>query len=197
MAISLDSNRKSSYEFIINDIGNYVFNEVKCTSNSAVAYKFRIAAWFDSLDEVNRKVKVRFNSRLYSDEYSSFSSYSVVTKVFVDGVQQSSKTITSLSTNSSVAGATWEDELQYDENGVIETNVKATLSCSSSAIYPPKSAIVEIALKFPNISKLKNPSLKVQKNGKLYDAVAYVFHNSKWIESVAYGRKDNNWKKGV
>ncbi|MDD6467239.1 MAG: hypothetical protein PUF50_03555 [Erysipelotrichaceae bacterium] len=196
MAISLDSNRKSSYTFTKDDIGNYVFNEVKCTSSSDVSYKFRISTWLDSIDEINRKVKVRFNSRLYSDAYSAFSSFNVVTKVFVDDVQKSSKTITSLDKNSNVAGATWSGELQYDENGIIETTVKATLSCSSSYIYAPKNATVEIKLKFPNIEKLKNPSLKVYANGKHVDAIAYVFHNKKWIESVAYGRRGKSWVKG-
>ena len=72
MAISLDKERKSSYTFTLEDLGTYVFNEVKCESNSLVAYKFRISTWFDKFEPENRRVKVRFNSRLYSDPDSSF-----------------------------------------------------------------------------------------------------------------------------
>ena len=197
MAISVDGGRVSSYSFKKEDIGSYVFNEVKCTSDSQVAYKFRITAWFDAIKEEERKVEVRFNSHLYSDPYSAFSSYNVVTKVLVDNSQVASKTITSLSKDSSVAGATWDSELEYAEDGTLECVVKATLSCTSSGIYPPKSANVEIKLTFPEISKLRNPTLKAQVNGQTVDCIAYARINGEWIECEAYGYQNGNFRKGV
>ena len=197
MAISLDKDRVSLHEFTKEEVGTYVFNEVKCTSDSQVSYKFRITAWFDKLFEDERKVKVRFNSRLYSDQLSSFAQYSVNTKVLVDDVQKASKTISSLGTNSNVAGATWEGELEYAENGTLESVVKATLSCTQSGIHPPKSANVDIKVKFPIIAKLKNPSLKGKVGDNFVDCIAYVYPNNAWIEAVAYSYHDNEWKKGV
>ena len=75
--------------------------------------------------------------------------------------------------------------------------VKATLSCSSSQVYPPKSATVEIKVKFPNIDKLRNPSLKAEANGNYVDCVAYAWINGEWVEPIAYAYHDNEWVKGV
>lgn len=197
MAISLDNKRVSSYDFSMEDIGEYAFNEVKCTSDSQVAYKFRITTWFDELLQDERKVKARFNSRLYSDAYSSFAQFNVITKVFVDDVQKSSKTINSLGTGSDVAGATWTGELEYAEDGTLECVVKATLSCSASQNYPPKSATVEIKVNFPNIDKLRNPSLRAKVNGEYVDCVSYAKVNGEWVECIAHAYHDNEWKKGV
>ena len=197
MAITLDENRVSSHEFTVEEIGKYVFNEVKCSSSSEVAYKFRITAWFNEFKPEERKVNVSFNSRLYSDKYSSFAQYNVYTKVFVDDVQKASKTINSLNAGSDTAGGTWTGDLEYSEDGTLETVVKATLSCSSSQVYPPKSATVEIKVKFPNIDKLKNPSLKAEANGNYVDCVVYARVNGEWVECTAHGYHNNEWKKGV
>lgn len=197
MAITLDANRVSSHEFIVEEIGKYVFNEVICSSSSDTSYKFRITAWFDALNESERKVKAQFNSRLYSDAYSSFTGYSVVTKVFVDNSQKSSKTISSLGVGTSTPGAVWSGELEYAEDGTLECIAKATLSCSSSGIYPPKAATVEIKIKFPNIKKLRNPSLKAEVNGNYEDCVVYARVNGEWVECTAHGYHNNEWKKGV
>lgn len=197
MAISLDANRTSSHEFTVEEVGGYAFNEVKCNSDSSVAYKFCITAWFNEFKPEERKVNASFNSRLYSDKYSAFGQYNVYTKVFVDDVQKASKTITSLGAGSDVAGATWKGDLEYSEDGTLECVVKATLSCSSSGVHPPKSATVEIKVKFPNIDKLRNPSLKAEVNGNYVDCVAYARVGDKWVECTAHGYHNNEWKKGV
>lgn len=197
MAISLDANRTSSHEFTVEEVGGYAFNEVKCDSDSKVAYKFCITAWFNKFKPEERKLNVSFNSRLYSDKYSSFAQFNVNTKVFVDDVQKASKTITSLNADTSVLGAMWSGDLEYNEDGTLECVVKATLSCTASQYYPPKSATVEIKVKFPNIDKLRNPSLKAEVNGNYEDCVVYARVNGEWVECTAHGYHNNEWKKGV
>lgn len=197
MAISLDHGCKSEYQFTLADIGKNAYNEVICTSDSRVWYKFRITAWFDKFNEEERKVQASFNSRLYSDKYSSFAQFNVYTKVFVDEVQKSSKTINALNEDSDIAGATWTGDLEYNEDGTLECVVKATLSCTASQYYPPKSATVEIKVKFPNIDKLRNPSLKAEVNGNYVDCVVYARVNGEWVECTAHGYHNNEWKKGV
>ena len=197
MAFVLDENRTTEYKFSESEIGTYAFNEDNCQSASNVSYKFRLTIWFNSIDKVNRKLNASANSRLWSGSGSAFSGYSVVTKVFVDGVESATKTIKSLDKGSNVAGAQWTGDLQYNEDGKAEATFKATLSCSSTAAYPPKSCEVQIKVAFADIEALSKKSFKVHINGEFKDSVAYVFTEDKWTEAVAYVRNENEWKEGA
>lgn len=158
-----------------------------CTGNGySNHYAFRITYYLNAIDTTNKKINVAYNTRLYSDSGYYYQSYTVNSRLYLDGSLLGSKNIGSLaSAGANSAGITWSGQLNMNADGTKSVVVVANLICNSSACYPPKRASCTANITYPAMSM---GNVRVYNNGTFTIAQAYVYKDatSKWVPARAH-----------